>query len=256
MRELYTRQGKRLSRPKVGAPKRQLVGIDLKDHSDEDVHGNEMSPARRTDRIATLAQCLELYQKLSKASDGKKEEVITQAIELLEQLGVWSENKDQKEEAFLCVMHSGILLLCVDVALKALEDWDYSTSMGILRSAERLWTRECYEGALGVTKENRVRCDQFVGRYMPGYDFPGDLDSDMAKVMGRWDLYLKSEQKPTEYFECFIVKSISEDVHSRILEVRKYSTKMGYTVLEKLSDAMEDLRVEFEAEDESSSDSS
>jgi hypothetical protein len=148
------------------------------------------------------------------------------------------------------------LPLCVDVALKAVEDWGYTTSMGILKSAKRLWTRGCYEGALGVTEENWVRCDQFIGRYMPEHDFPEDLESDTANVMGRWELYLESKRDPTEYFERFIVKSVGDNVYAKILEVRKYSAKKGYTVLEKLIEAMDDLRRELKAEDESSSDSS
>lgn len=66
--------------------------------------------------------------------------MIAREIVLFEQIGIWSNSKDQKEEAFLCVTRSGILPLCVDVALKAVEDWGYTTSMGILNSAERLWT--------------------------------------------------------------------------------------------------------------------
>jgi len=213
-----------------------------------------MSPPKRMERIAKLSLCLELREKLAKTRDWEKEEVIVRAIALFEQLGLWSDDEDQKGEAFVCVMGSGILLLCIDVALKAAEDWQYSTSMGILKSAERLWTRECYESALGVAKENRVRCNQFIRRYMPEHDFPEG--SDTTKVMERWELYLDSERKPTEYFERFVIKSVSEDVNAKIMEIRKYSTEAGYAVLEKLERALYDLRLEFEAEDESSDDSS
>ncbi len=92
---------------------------------------------------------------------------------------------------------------------------------------------------------------------MPDQDFPvEDLRySNESDVLGRWELYLESGQNRTEYFERYIVKSVSEDVRTRIMDVREYSAKKGYDVLMELMETMEKLRLELEAEDESSSDS-
>lgn len=86
--------------------------------------------------------------------------MIAGAIELFDHLSIHSNKVDVKKKAFLCITCSGVLLLCLDVTLKAIEEWSICLSAGIVKSAGHQLTLENLEGALGVTSDSWEHCDE------------------------------------------------------------------------------------------------
>ena len=222
------------------------------DHSNEDVNGHPLSDDARTKRIAALALCLAQRDALEEASPSEKRDVITRAIELCDRLGARSNEVDVKKEAFLCITCSGLLLLCVDVALKAIEEWSFYSSSKIVKSADRLLTLEYLEGAEGVTLENWKRCDEFVERFMLNHHLPVGLGMKTIKLFSKWRWYVESDNDRNLYFERYVLESLKEDAIAKIAQVYEYSSFSGREVVEKLTKALNDHNFEEGSSEESS----
>ena len=237
---MFSRSGKRLKvEPRRGL---QLANMTREADSDEDVNGNPLSEDAKNKRIAALALCLAQRDALENGSASRKGEMIAGAIKLCDRLGVWSNEVDVKEEAFICITCSGLLLLCVDVALKAIEDWCIDTSKEIVTSAGRLLALGCLDGAEGVTYSNKIRCSEFVRRNMPDHHLPCEFEEEHDKIFKRWKWYLMAKGKSTTYFERYVVESIKDDVLTKVEEVCKHSVPAGVEVVDKLIKALETIR--------------
>ena len=197
------------------------------DHSKEDVNGSMLSDAAKTQRIAALALCLKLHSALDDERRSEKGEMIASAIKLFEDLGVHSDNINIKREAFLCITCSGLLLLCVDIALKAIEEWCNFSSARIVKSAGCLLTLNFLQGAEGVTPDNWKRCLHFVQREMPDFCLPVELEEESSKVFPRWTWYIESNNNTNLYFERYVFESIKNDAITKITEVYEHSHPAG-----------------------------
>jgi len=201
-------------------PRLQLITI-RKDCSNVDVNGDPLSDVAKTKRIASLALCNQLHSVLTEESS---EENISQAINLFEDLGLWSNDINEKKEAFVCVTCSGLLLLCVDVALKAIEEWCNFSSAGIVHSASLLLRLDCLEGAEGVTTNNWKYCH----------------DEEPMKIIQRWRWYIESNHDANGYFQRYVFESIKEDAITKIAEVYEHSPSAGKEVVDGLVKALYD----------------
>lgn len=249
-----SRAGEELQAPPRKMGRQLVTRPDLTDRSAEGVNGQPLTEAEKTRRIALLAQCLQHRVRLANVEDPEEQsKMIAQAVTLIRGMGILDGTSDliTKKEAFLCITCSGMVLLCVDVALKAIEAWDDRFSDPILSSAKALMSKQMLNGVREVSAENLKRCSQFVEQYMPEHqdlmpdDF--DLEEDPGKVCQRWGWYLKVHGDRVKYFERFAVESIKEDMATKIAELFKDSKDAGRRAITRLNCALRAIRDKEEA---------
>jgi hypothetical protein len=162
--------------------RKQLVKILCK-HK-EDVDGVRLTKGMIAERKAALHRCSDLRRKLEVAPKGHNQaRIIDRAAELFLSLGTGSEDLKRRTETFLCVARSGLLSLCVDIALKAHEDMGRPPCGAMIEAGQQLLTSSNLEGAQGVTEENWVRCTKFVGHHMRDHTLPTGIARNWKKTL-------------------------------------------------------------------------
>ncbi len=103
------------------------------------------------ERKAALHRCSDLRRKLGAAPKGRDQaRLIVRAAKLFLSLGTGSEDLKRRTEAFLCVARSGLLSLCVDIALEAHQDMGSPPGRDMVEAGRRLLTSSNLEGAQKV----------------------------------------------------------------------------------------------------------
>lgn len=110
------------------------------------------------------------------------------------------ENEEFKMEGLLCATYSGLLQTCIDIPLKATEEWCTLTSCHIVSCAQGFLGEKMLQATEGMTKENLCCCDNFVKAYIPNINFPKDLDDASTKVYQRWNWYIQAKGIAKDYF--------------------------------------------------------
>lgn len=249
-------ENKRVTRAGVILPKVPKMGVQLvdrpdpTDRSNEGVNGQPLTESEKTQRIALLAQCLQLRIALANAEGLEDQvEIIAQAAKLVERFCFLNEpdaNDAAKREAFLCITCSGMVQGCVDAALKAIEEWDDRFSDPIVTSAQALLATGVLEGVRGVSAVNLMRCNQFVERYMKYHEdlLPDAVEFDkfLMMVIKKWEWYLEAIKDQCGYFARFTVESIKEEMAKKIAEVYQDAPDFGRRVVQMLGTALEEIQ--------------
>ena len=189
--------------------RKQLVKI-LRDH-EEDVDGVRLTEGQIDERKAALYWCSDLRRNLEAAPKGRDQaQVIVRAAELFLSLGTGSEDHKRRTEAFLCVARSGLLSLCVDIALEAHEDMGSPPGRDMVEAGRRLLTSSNLEGAQGVTDNNWVRCTQFVGHHMRDHTLPTGIARNWKKTLRKWECFLENKGNRAAYCrKCLVDATMS-----------------------------------------------
>jgi hypothetical protein len=161
-------------------------------------------------------------------------------------------------EAFLCISHSGLLFICVDKVLQAIEDWDFRHSRGIVMgSAADFTKKKAYlDGAQGVTLDNWQRCQAFVDTKMPeDQRFYGRYDTskvDEAELLEKWEAFLNVDCKPTRYFSEYYVSHEIIKFATPLVEELSEEDMNASRTLEALLDAFKDMLSKYDPDVEAS----
>lgn len=249
-----TRAGHRLvARNPTGA--RAQLARRVPNQANEDVDGVPLTEAARVERIASLALCTELYGVLKNAEPSEKGRVITRAIELFHSLGFWSDDDRKKREVAFCITCSGLLLLCVDTVLKAIEDWCTFSSIGVIASASRLMTVECRDAAEKAMSGGLKRYEDFVRRFMPDHVRPDTCVFEEDELFQRWEWYLIAECDRKRYYARYAYEAVKDDMINKVQEVQELSTRAAIDMVKNLKLVVEGLdRMLTGIESESASD--
>ncbi len=223
----------------------QLVKI-LRDH-EEDVNGAKLTDAMIAERVTAFHKCGDLRRKLEAASKGRDQaRYIVRATELFRDLGTDDEDVDRKTEGFLCIARSGLLSLCVDVALKAHEDMGSPPCGAMAEAGRQLLTPSNREGSQGVTDINWVRCTQFVGHHMKNHSLPTGVGRNWKSVLKRWGLFLEHKGNRPDYWRrCLVDTTVSTFVR----KAAEGSLYWAYQARQDLIKALQEYKEE-EAEEE------
>ncbi len=201
------------SRTKPTAGKRpassQLVKT-LRNH-EEDVNGRKLTPAMIAERMSALYKCGDVRRNLeAAATDQEQGKIIVQATELFRSIGTTYEDVDRRKEAFLCIARSGLLSLCVGIALKAHEDIGDPPSKAMAECGRILLTPTNLEGARGVTEVNWVRCTKFVDHHMMDHSFAKHIARNWNNLLRRWTVFLEHKPYREDYCRrCLVDTTVS-----------------------------------------------
>ena len=120
--KMFLRNGTRV---KVKSDTRcQLATIIQPEWARLGVNGHVMSNAEVEEHSAHLKMCRELFNKLEDANITDQKVILERVNALFKKLGCESNKVGCKMEAFLCILYSGLLFICVNKVLLAIENWD------------------------------------------------------------------------------------------------------------------------------------
>ena len=179
-------------------PRRQLATVHRVNRAHEDLNGAPMTEDKVQMRILALTVC-DTHRRAFEALDGWSDqgELIEDAVTLFDKLGITDDDDvSRKTETFLCITYSGLLPLCVDVALKALEAGER-----LPVGAHHVLTSECLAGAKGVSYQNWMRCSDFVDAHLVHDSLPQDMPEDLEPIFQRWAWYLECGRDNHSYYE-------------------------------------------------------
>ncbi len=135
---------------------------------------------------------------------------IRQATKLFHKLGANSTALDRRAEAFLCTARSGLLSLCVDIALKAHEDMGRPPCGAMVEAGRRLLTSTNLEGSQDVTNINWVCCTEFVGHYMDDHTLPKGVARNWKSILARWGWFLEHKGTTAAYCGKVLVETTAK----------------------------------------------
>jgi hypothetical protein len=227
-------------------PARKQLVRTLREH-EEDVDGVRLTEGLIAERKAALHKCSDLRRELEAAPKGRDQaRVIVRAAELFLSLGTGSEDLKRRTEAFLCVARSGLLSLCVDIALEAHEDMGSPPGRDMVEAGQRLLTSSNLEGAQGVTDNNWVRCTQFVGHHMRDHTLPTGIARNWKKTLRKWECVLENKWNRAAYCRKCLVDTT---MLSFVRKAAEGSPDWAYRARQDLIKALQEYEAEEEEEE-------
>ncbi len=253
---MHRRDGKRVTLK--DSTRRQLAIRIQPEWARFGVDGHCMSIIEKEEWLARLKECRQLFEELEGANICYQKDILQRANTLFKEIGCDSDDVSRKMEAFLCITSSGLLFICVDKVLRAIEDWDLDESHGIVMgcASDFLKKKEYFEGARGVTQANEQRCRAFIDHKM-AEDQRFDVGYHTSEVNGeelleKWEAFLNVNCDPTKYFsEYYVSHAILKFANPLVEELSKQDTNVSCR-LEELLGAFKDMLSEYDPDIEAS----